>query len=170
MSSRWPQGQQDQRSGHATHDDEAWSQDGEGAQPWQDAGWQDVGWGGPDQSEQWSPAPGGSSVAQAVAPPRASARPDDRGQRSSGRSAAQPASNPSASQFDQEWDQSGGGFGEDEDLEWFSYLGGGRSAKPDGVSSPRPSAPGKSDRRGDRGRDRDRDADRDRGRESTGRR
>jgi hypothetical protein len=117
MSTRWPQGQQDQRSPYAT-DDEAWPQENGGAQPWQDDGWQ-----APDQpgyADQW---------AQAQGP----ARPG-------GPAVAEPSRGAAASQYQREWDQSGGGFGDDEDYEWFHYLSGGRSAepKPDAVPSPRP--------------------------------
>ena len=58
MSSRWPQGQQDQRSSNVIYDED-WPQDGDGAQPWQDPGWQDAGWQDPDSRAypgQWTPA------------------------------------------------------------------------------------------------------------------
>jgi hypothetical protein len=139
MSSRWPQGQQDQRSPYATYD-EGWQQEGASEQPWQDDGWQD-----PEQfgyADQWSQTrPAGPAVAQAVAEPKAPQRPQARGR--------------AADNFQREWDQSAGGFGEDDDLEWFSYLSGGRSAqpKPDEAPPQRRSSGGQ-DRRSRRGRGR----------------
>ena len=128
MSSRWPQTEQDPRSPYATYD-EAWPQDGGGEQPWQDDGWQAQDQ--PGHSGQWAQDPysgqwaqgsdwqgqtGRTAVAQAVAP----ARP-----RAGGRSR-----NEAADSFQSEWDQSGGGSGDDDDYAWFSYLSGGRSAEP----------------------------------------
>ena len=156
MSSRWPQDQQDQRSPHATYD-ESWNQDSDAAQPWQDAGWQDPDGGG--YPGQWSAgsAQRGTAVAQAVADPWAPARSDDPyaapGSRSSAR---QPAD-----QFQQDWDQGAGGFGDDADYEWFSYLSGGRSASAKPEATPRPGPPD-SGRSRDKRRDRDRDRDGDR--------
>jgi hypothetical protein len=140
MSSRWPQGQQDQRSPYATYD-EGWQQEGASEQPWQDDGWQD-----PEQfgyADQWSQArPAGPAVAQAVAEPKAPQRPQARGR--------------AADNFQREWDQSAGGFGEDDDLEWFSYLSGGRSAqpKPDEAPPQRRSSGGQDRPRSRRGRGR----------------
>jgi hypothetical protein len=144
MSSRWPQGQQDQRSPYATYD-EGWPQEGASEQPWQDDGWQD-----PEQfgyADQWAQAqgsarPAGPAVAQAVAEPKAPQRPQPRGR--------------AADNFQREWDQSGGGFGEDDDLEWFSYLSGGRSAqpKPDEAPPQRRSSGGQERPRSRRGRGR----------------
>src|SRR3982074_3307559 len=162
MSSRWPQEQQDQRSPYATYD-ESWSRSDEGPQPWQDSGWHDpesqnAGWQDPGQegyAEQWASAQGlgqprGSAVARAVAEPLAPGRQDHPSQPV----APQPR-DPAAGAYQQEWDQSGGGFGDDADYEWFQYLSGGRpaQAKPAAVPVQRPSAPerGRPDPRPERG-------------------
>jgi hypothetical protein len=148
MSSRWPQGQQHQRSPYATYD-QSWPPEGDGGQSWQDAGWQDAGWQDPDP-QQWSAGPGvarsGGRTAQAVADPWAPPR--------TGRQ--------SSDQDQRDWDQGAGGYGDDADLEWISYLTGGRSAqpKPEAVPSPRPDVSGIG-RREPRHRDLDRDRDRD---------
>ena len=117
MSSRWPQGQQDQRSPYGTYDGD-WSQDDASEQPWQDNGWQSEDQKG--YGDQWPPAQGSGRpagrAAQAVAEPRAPERRQSRGRK--------------ADDFQSEWDQSGGGFGDDNDLEWISYLTGGRPVQP----------------------------------------
>jgi hypothetical protein len=144
MSSRWPQGQQDPRSPYATHEGD-WSQDDGSDQPWQDDGWQaqdQSGYGDQPPSPQGSARPAGRA-AQAVAEPRAPQR-----QRSGGRAAGE---------FQREWDQSGGGFGDDEDLEWISYLtgGGGGSVQPKPDQDPPERRPSRQERsRSRRGRGR----------------
>ena len=153
MTTRWPQDQQDQRSGYAAYD-ESWNQDSDGGQSGQDAGWQDSdgGYGG-----QWSggSARRGTAVAQAVADPWAPARSDD----SSAGPAPRTSGRRPAGQFQQDWDQGAGGFGDDADYEWFSYLSGGRSEPARPEADPR-SGPGRSrDKRRDRGRDPDADRD-----------
>jgi hypothetical protein len=147
MSSRWPQGQQDQRSPFATYDED-WPQDGDGAQSWQDAGWQDTGWPDPNADPgQWASAEGTPGPGTPAAEPWASAP---------GRPQAAPRSGDLADPYQQEWNQSAGGSGDDADLEWFQYLSQGRSApaKPD----PAPAAPSRDSKPGQRGwRQRDRD-------------
>src|ERR1700683_1310927 len=113
MSSRWPQGQQDQRSPYDTYDGD-WSQDDASEQPWQDNGWQSQDQPGYDAA-QGSGRPAGRA-AQAVAEPRGPERRQSRGRK--------------ADEFQSDWDQSGGGFGDDNDLEWISYLTGGRPVQP----------------------------------------
>ncbi len=156
MSSRWPQDQQDQRSPYAPYD-ESWNQDNDAAQPGQDAGWQEPDGGG--YPGQWSAgsAQRGTATAQAVADPWAPARSDDPYAAPETRSSArQPAD-----QLQQDWDQGAGGFGDDADYEWFSYLSGGRSASAKPEATPRPGPPD-SGRSRDKRRDRDRDRDGDR--------
>jgi hypothetical protein len=133
MSSRWPQGHQDQRSPYPT-DDGDWQQDNGSEQPWQDDGWQaqdQYGYGDQRPSAQGSAHPAGRA-AQAVAEPRAPQR-----QRSGGRA---------ADSFQREWDQSGGGFGDDEDLEWISYLTGGRPVQPKPDEAQPERRPGRQER------------------------
>jgi hypothetical protein len=144
MSSRWPQGQQDQRSPYATYD-EAWSQEGGAEQSWQDDGWQaqdqhdysgqwaqGADWQGPEQQSRG----GRTAVAQAVAPERTRA-----GRRSR---------NEPEDFYQGDWDQSGGGTGDDDDYAWFQYLSGGRSAEPKPAED-RPTRSGRdSGRRGGR--------------------
>ena len=139
MSSRWPQGQQDQRSPYGTYDG-SWSQDDASEEPWQDNGWQSgdqTGYGDQWPSAQGSARPAGRA-AQAVAEQRAPER-----RRSRGRT---------ADDFQSEWDQSGGGFGDDNDLEWISYLTGGRTAAPKPYEEDEPQR--RSSGRQERGRSR----------------
>src|SRR5208282_4548625 len=142
MSSRWPQGHQNQRSPYAS-DDGDWQQDNGSQQPWQDDGWQaqdQYGYGDQRPSAQGSARPAGRA-AQAVAEPRTPQR-----QRSGGAG---------ADNFQREWDQSGGGFGDDEDLEWISYLTGGRSVQPKPDQAPPERQSGRQERpRSRRGRGR----------------
>ncbi len=171
MSSRWPQGQQDQRSPFATYDED-WPQDSGGAPPWPDAGWQDTGWQDPDPGAypgQWAPADGTAQPGTpadgtappgtpAVAEPWASDRQDYPGQpyAAPDRPQATRQRDDHAEPYQQEWNQAAGGFGDDADYEWFQYLGQGRSApaKPDAVAAPPPGA-ARPGQRGSRQRDRD---------------
>jgi hypothetical protein len=128
MSSRWPQGQQNQRSPYAAYDEAL--PEGNGAdQPSEGGGWQASGQSG--YGDQWahgSARHAGPAVAQAVAEPWAPPRQDFDGdpRRPSG-----PApSGGGAGQYQREWDESGGGFGDDADYAWFDYLSGGRSSEP----------------------------------------
>src|SRR5215469_5309327 len=146
MSSRWPQGHQDQRSPYATY--EAWPEESDGAQSWPDVSWQDSGWQDSDHGNQgqWGGSdPGGAAVED----PWGSQRQDYAGQQpyaEPDRPAATPPSSAQTDDYQQEWSQSAGGLGDDADYEWFQYLSQGRSApsKPD--PAPPPSAP----RRGQR--------------------
>ena len=127
MSSRWPQGQQDQRSPYGTTYDEPWAEESDGAQPWPDVSWQDTGWQDPGHGDQgpWASQPGASA-----AEPWATGAQDyaDRLLGAPVRAPAGPQPSDHAGDFQQEWNQSAGGFGDDADYEWFQYLSQGRSA------------------------------------------
>jgi hypothetical protein len=138
MSSRWPQGQQEQRSPYATYDD-AWPEENDGAQPWPDVSWQDPE---PGDQGQWATSaagePWGPQREEYPGQPHAAAdRPS---------AATQPSGH--AGDYQQEWNQGAGGLGDDADYEWFQYLSQGRSApsSPDAPPAPPRGAP-KSGRR-----------------------
>ena len=110
MSSRWPQGQQEQRSPYATYDD-AWPEENDGAQPWPDTGWQDPGWPDPGPGDQ------GSWETSADGEPWGSERQDDPDQpyAAPNRPSAAPPPGGPGGDYQQEWNQGAGGLGDDAD-------------------------------------------------------